>query len=83
MKICKWLLVGAVVVGQCGCAVVYAPRAERLSLYEHGQTADIMAIQQDIQPRMANDVTGAVGASFEGNSVLSPSVSNSGNTKLK
>lgn len=67
-----------------GCAVVYAPRAERLSVYEHGQQAHLMAIAQDIQPRVADKLTGAVGAQIEGNNVLSPSGNNvaSPNTKV-
>lgn len=66
-----------------GCAVVYAPRAERLSLYEHGQTAHLMAITQDIQPRVADKLTGAVGAQVEGNNVLSPSGNNVGSPNTK
>lgn len=67
-----------------GCVAIYAPKAERLSMYEHQQAAGFMDIRQDIQPRVADKLTGAVGAQIEGNNVLSPSGNNvaSPNTKV-
>lgn len=52
-----------------GCVAVYAPKAERLSVYEHQQAAGFMDIRQDIQPRVADKMAGVVGAEFSGNSV--------------
>lgn len=52
-----------------GCIAIYAPKAERLSGYEHQQAAGFMDIRQDIQPRLADELAGAIGAKISGNSV--------------
>ena len=61
----------AAVLACSGCVVIYAPRAERAAIQQHEQQAGEMTIYQrvPIEPRVANEVTGAkVGP------VLSPSL---------
>lgn len=67
-------------LGFCGpgCVVVYAPKADRLSVYEHQQHAGFMDIRQDIQPRIADRLAGMVGAEISGNSVASPTFRDNG-----
>jgi len=72
MKTMTWMLLAGV-LGAPGCVVVYAPSAERAALYSHDQVATNMVINQAIDPRVANELTGAVGAQVKGNNVLSPS----------
>lgn len=67
-----------------GCVVIYAPSAERAAIQIHDQTASNLTNNATvpIEPRLANEVTGAVGIKGDvgsKNTIASPSV----NAKLK
>ena len=81
----KVIFMSVALVACCGCVgpIIYAPEARELTLYKHEQEASLMAIQQDIRPKVSEEMTGLVGAQVEGNSVLSPSVENVGNPSTK
>ena len=49
-----------------GCVVVYAPTAERVAAQMHDQEAEYMAIEQRIDPRVTDDMTGISGIKIRG-----------------
>ena len=49
-----------------GCVVVYAPTAERVAAQMHDQTAKWMPIEQRIDPRVSDDMTGVAGIKIRG-----------------
>jgi len=49
-----------------GCVVVYAPRADRVAGQMHDQTAEWMPIEQRIDPRVSDELTGAAGIKIRG-----------------
>ena len=49
-----------------GCVVVYAPRADRVAGQMHDQTAEWMPIEQRIDPRVSDELTGAAGIKIGG-----------------
>ena len=49
-----------------GCVVVYAPRADRVAGQMHDQTAEWMPIEQRIDPRVSDDLTGVAGIKIRG-----------------
>lgn len=49
-----------------GCVVVYAPQAERVAGQMHDQTAEWMPIEQRIDPRVSDELTGAAGIKVGG-----------------
>ena len=49
-----------------GCVVVYAPRADRVAAQMHDQTAEWMPIEQRIDPRVSDELTGAAGIKIGG-----------------
>jgi len=49
-----------------GCVVVYAPTAERVAAQMHDQEAEYMAIEQRIDPRVSDDMTGVAGIKIRG-----------------
>ena len=49
-----------------GCVVVYAPRADRVAGQMHDQTAEWMPIEQRIDPRESDELTGAAGIKIGG-----------------
>ena len=49
-----------------GCVVVYAPRADRVAGQMHDQTAKWMPIEQRIDPRVSDELTGAAGIKIGG-----------------
>ena len=49
-----------------GCVIVYAPRADRVAGQMHDQTAEWMPIEQRIDPRVSDELTGAAGVKIGG-----------------
>ena len=49
-----------------GCVLVYAPSAERVAAQMHDQTAEWMPIEQRIDPRVSDELTGAAGIKIGG-----------------
>ena len=49
-----------------GCVVVYAPRADRVAGQMHDQEAEYMAIEQRIDPRVSDEMTGVAGIKIRG-----------------
>ena len=49
-----------------GCVVVYAPTAERVAAQMHDQEAEYMAIEQRIDPRVSDEMTGVAGIKIRG-----------------
>ena len=49
-----------------GCVVVYAPTAERVAAQMHDQEAEYMSIEQRIDPRVSDDMTGVAGIKIRG-----------------
>lgn len=49
-----------------GCVLVYANKADRLALQMHDQAADYMPIEQRIEPKVSDEVIGAVGIKAAG-----------------
>ena len=49
-----------------GCVVVYAPRADRVAGQMHDQTAEWMPIEQRIDPRVSDEMTGVAGIKIRG-----------------
>jgi len=49
-----------------GCVLVYAPSAERVAAQMHDQEAEYMAIEQRIDPRVTDDMTGISGIKIRG-----------------
>ena len=49
-----------------GCVVVYAPTAERVAAQMHDQTAKWMPIEQRIDPRVSDEMTGVAGIKIRG-----------------
>ena len=56
----------AVLLVVSGCVVVYAPTAERVAAQMHDQTAEWMPIEQRIDPRVSDDMTGVAGIKIRG-----------------
>lgn len=69
------VLAAAALTMTSGCVMIYAPRPQSLGLQNHSQVASNMVINQTIpvEPRLANEIAGVVGAQLKNNSVLSPS----------
>ncbi len=49
-----------------GCVLVYAPSAERVAAQMHDQEAEYMAIEQRIDPRVSDEMTGVAGIKIRG-----------------
>jgi len=49
-----------------GCVVVYAPTAERVAAQMHDQEAEYMDIEQRIDPRVSDEMTGVAGIKIRG-----------------
>ena len=49
-----------------GCVVVYAPTAERVAAQMHDQEAEYMVIEQRIDPRVSDEMTGVAGIKIRG-----------------
>lgn len=49
-----------------GCVIVYAPRADRVAGQMHDQTAKWMPIEQRIDPRVSDEMTGVAGIKIRG-----------------
>lgn len=49
-----------------GCVVVYAPKAERVAAQMHDQEAQYMPIEQRIDPRVSDEMTGVAGIKIRG-----------------
>ena len=49
-----------------GCVVVYAPTAERVAAQMHDQEAEYMSIEQRIDPRVSDEMTGVAGIKIRG-----------------
>ena len=49
-----------------GCVVDYAPRADRVAAQMHDQEAEYMSIEQRIDPRVSDDMTGVAGIKIRG-----------------
>lgn len=75
----KRLCAIALVIASCpACVVVYAPHAQRAAVQIHEQSATNMVVNETVpvEPRLANELTGAVGIRGNvgsGNTVASPS----------
>ena len=62
----KVLLAIIVILAASGCVVVYAPKAERVAAQMHDQEAQYMPIEQRIDPRVSDDLTGVAGIKIRG-----------------
>ena len=76
MLIGKILIVGIfllTIVGISGCIMIvnYAPRATKAMLYDHEQCASNMIINEQvpISAKVADELTGAIGAQIKDNTV--------------
>lgn len=49
-----------------GCVLVYAPKADRVAAQMHDQEAEYMSIEQRIDPRVSDDMTGVAGIKIRG-----------------
>jgi len=56
----------AVLLVVSGCVVVYAPTAERVAAQMHDQEAEYMVIEQRIDPRVSDEMTGVAGIKIRG-----------------
>ena len=63
MKIALIFLLSALA---SGCVIVYAPRADRVAGQMHDQTAEWMPIEQRIDPRVSDELTGISGIKIRG-----------------
>ena len=62
----KAALAIAVLLAVSGCVVVYAPTAERVAAQMHDQEAEYMVIEQRIDPRVSDEMTGVAGIKIRG-----------------
>ena len=63
MKIALLFILSAIA---SGCVIVYAPRADRVAGQMHDQTAEWMPIEQRIDPRVSDELTGISGIKIRG-----------------